>query len=75
MEIYEASVERYITWQSEQEVAEENLSAEIIVSTQIPTNYPKSVQKLRRLVAGFPQRCPGSSPVQLMWDLWWTKWH
>jgi hypothetical protein len=18
---------------------------------------------------------PGSSPGQLMWDLWWTKWH
>jgi hypothetical protein len=27
---------------------------------------------LRQLVTGFP---PGSSPGQVMWDFWWTKWH
>lgn len=42
MEGHGASQERYITWQDE-EVPEENLGAEIIVSTQIPKNYPKAM--------------------------------
>jgi hypothetical protein len=28
---------------------------------------------LRRLVVGFPPRYTASSPVQVMWDLWWTS--
>jgi hypothetical protein len=27
--------------------------------------------ELRLIFAGFPTRLPG----QVMWDLWWTKWH
>jgi hypothetical protein len=46
-----------------------------------------AVQQLRRLVAGFPpwweggyspashHGGPGSSPGQVMWDLWLTKWY
>jgi hypothetical protein len=34
-----------------------------------------AVTLLRRLVAGFQQRGPYSSPGQIMWDLWKTKWH
>jgi hypothetical protein len=29
---------------------------------------------LKRLVAGFPPRGPGSNPGLVMWDLWWIKW-
>jgi hypothetical protein len=30
----------------------------------------------RRLPTAAPDRgAPGSSPGQLMWDLWWKKWH
>jgi hypothetical protein len=35
------------------------------------TKHYLAVPYLRRLVAG----CPGSSPGQVMWDLWWTKRH
>jgi hypothetical protein len=34
-----------------------------------------AVPYLKRLVAGFPPRRPGFSSVQVLWDLWWTKWH
>jgi hypothetical protein len=34
-----------------------------------------AVPYVKRLVAGFLQRQLGSSPGQLVWDLWWTKWH
>jgi hypothetical protein len=33
------------------------------------------VPYLRRLLAGFPPRRPRSISGQVMWDLWWTKWH
>jgi hypothetical protein len=33
-----------------------------------------AVPWLRRLVAGFHPRGPGSHPRQFMWDLWGTKW-
>jgi hypothetical protein len=35
----------------------------------------KAVSLLKWLVAGFPPRRPGFASGQVMWDLWWTKWH
>jgi hypothetical protein len=34
-----------------------------------------AVPQLKRLVADFPPRRLGFAPGQVMWDLWWTKWH
>jgi hypothetical protein len=33
------------------------------------------VPSLRWLIAGCLPRRPSSSTNQVMWDLWWTKWH
>jgi hypothetical protein len=35
----------------------------------------QAAPQLKWLVAGFPQRLPGSTPGLVIWDLWWTKWH
>jgi hypothetical protein len=35
--------------------------------------YKKAVPYLRPLA--FQRGGPGLSPDQVMWDLWWTKWH
>jgi hypothetical protein len=50
------------------------LSAYSHISFSVLQHVSSAVLCLRRLLAS-PQSCsPGSVPLHLLWDLWWTKW-
>jgi hypothetical protein len=47
-----------------------------------PLQHTETLHSVRRVcfvwsVDGFPtwRRVPGSIPVQIIWDVWWTRWH